>query len=370
MKNHNFPVHDNKHLSRREFLKISGAALGGVALHSWKDSFSAADFPDTEHLARVAHDSPVNVRARPDVNSTQVGVLNEDEVLPWLREVVGYNQYSPTQRWVETPVGYVWSPLLQPVKNILNSPVESLRDTSLGPGMWVEVTVPWVDIILENPIPYEYWTNKRIEQGKPHRLYYSQVIWVDQIMTNEQGKVMYRLNERRDLDVFWGSAEAFRPLTEEELRPISPEVENKRIDVYLYQQTVSCYEDEREVFYCRASTGNPAIGGEEEDTGTPPGLYHKIWRKSISAHMGGGDERGGWDTPAIGFAAYFVETGVAFHSTFWHNGFGERWSHGCVNLRPEDAKWIFCWTKPVVGYDPGDLTVTDMTGTIIRVLEN
>ena len=85
--------------------------------------------------------------------------------------------------------------------------------------------------------------------------------------------------------------------------------------------------------------------------------------------MGGGDDRGGWDTPAIGYAAYFERTGVAFHSTFWHNGFGERWSHGCVNLRPEDAKWIFRWTTPRVNYDPGDLTVTDYSGTLIRVLE-
>jgi lipoprotein-anchoring transpeptidase ErfK/SrfK len=85
--------------------------------------------------------------------------------------------------------------------------------------------------------------------------------------------------------------------------------------------------------------------------------------------MGGGDERGGWDTPAIGYATYFVGNGVAFHSTFWHNGFGEKWSHGCVNISPENAKWIFRWTTPYVGYDPGDLTVSGNVGTLIRVLE-
>jgi hypothetical protein len=36
---------------------------------------------------------------------------------------------------------------------------------------------------------------------------------------------------------------------------------------------------------------------------------------------------------------------------------------------PEDAKWIWCWSTPVVGYDPGDKTVTDFSGTIVRVVD-
>jgi hypothetical protein len=373
---------ESNNLSRRDFLKMFAASLGGVVLKPWQhilleNQTSQADFPDAEHLARVAaHDYPyVKVRVRPDVDSQEVGVLNSDEVVPWLREVVGKIRYYPTQRWVETPYGYVWSPLLQPVKNIPNVPVMSLIQTSLGPGMWVEVTVPYVDIILanENYVAYEYWTNKHLRNNAPLRLYYGQVIWVDEIKTDNQGKVWYRLNERRDLDIFWAPAEAFRPMSEDELSPLSPSVENKRIDVNLYRQTVSCFENEREVFFCRASTGNPAIaiaqGEDGSETETPPGFGHRIWRKSVSAHMGGGDERAGWDTPAIGYATYFVGTGVAFHSTFWHNGFGEKWSHGCVNISPEDAKWIFRWTTPYVGYDPGDLTVSGNVGTLIRVLE-
>jgi len=365
-------------LSRRDFLKMFAASLGSVAIRPWKDSFPVSTnippvFPDAEHLARVAYPPYVKVRARPDIDSPEVGVLDFDEVVPWLREVVGNINYNPTQRWVETPVGYVWSPLLQPVKNLPNTPVSSLRETSTGPGMWVEVTVPYVDITLENNVGYEYWTHKHLQNNTPMRLYYGQVIWVDDIRTDGNGQVLYRLDERRDLDIFWGGGYAFRPITEEELSPISPEVENKRIDVIISRQTVSCFENDREVFFCRASTGNPALaealGEDGTETATPLGLWHRIWRKSISAHMGGGDERGGWDTPAIGYATYFVGTGVAIHSTFWHNGFGEEWSHGCVNVSPENAKWIFRWTTPYVPYDPGDVTVTGDVGTLIRVLE-
>ena len=33
--------------------------------------------------------------------------------------------------------------------------------------------------------------------------------------------------------------------------------------------------------------------------------------------------------------------GVALHGAFWHSGFGLVRSHGCVNLSPADARWLF-----------------------------
>ncbi|MFN2166981.1 MAG: hypothetical protein ACK2U9_12065, partial [Anaerolineae bacterium] len=125
-------------------------------------------------------------------DSVQNDFLYEDEVLPWLREMVGYNPYRYTQRFVETPKGYVWSPDVQPVYNRLNAPTTELMQTSLGPGMWLEVTTPYVDVILENEKPRSPWLNHRInEMGMGPRLYYLQVIWADQIEVDETGQVWY-----------------------------------------------------------------------------------------------------------------------------------------------------------------------------------
>jgi lipoprotein-anchoring transpeptidase ErfK/SrfK len=41
-----------------------------------------------------------------------------------------------------------------------------------------------------------------------------------------------------------------------------------------------------------------------------------------------------------------LDTGYALHGTYWHNNFGWQMSHGCVNLRNEDAKWLFRWSTP------------------------
>jgi hypothetical protein len=252
--------------------------------------------------------------------------------------------------------------------NQLNQPVDSFPQTSGESGMWVEVTIPWVDLILHNPPPRSPW----LKENTTPRLYFSQILWVDQIRTDDQNQVWYRLNERYGSygDIFWAAAEAFRPLMSDELESISPDVEEKRILINLNYQTLSCFEGKHEVFYCRISSGAKfdAEGNPVEKWSTPLGP-HPIWRKVISLHMSGGTTGGGYDLPGIGWTTLFVGTGIAIHGTYWHNNFGVPISHGCVNARPEDAKWVFRWTKPDVPYDPGDMTVSMPGGTKVEVVE-
>jgi hypothetical protein len=351
-------------LSRRGFLK--SAALGAAGLLVRPNVGRAqAEIPDFPRLGRVVSGRVV-LRARPDSDSPEVGQLYDDAIVPWYAEVAGVYPYSVNQRWVETDGGFIWASRLQPVANLPNAPVRELRETSLGPGMWVEVTVPYVDVRLDNPparSPY-------LRSSPAPRLYYSQVVWVDQI-AEQDGRIDYRVNERYGYgDILWADAQAFRPLTDEELAPIAPDSEEKRVIVDLPRQTLSCFERGREVYYCRISSGAKfdAEGNAVEKWATPPGP-HPIWRKPISLHMSGGTTGGGYDLPGIAWTALFSGDGVAIHSTFWHNNFGEPMSHGCVNARPEDAKWIFRWTLPEVPYDPGDVTVGMPGGTIVEVVE-
>ena len=39
---------------------------------------------------------------------------------------------------------------------------------------------------------------------------------------------------------------------------------------------------------------------------------------------------------------YFFED-YALHGAYWHNNFGVPMSHGCVNVNPVDAGWLFNW---------------------------
>lgn len=353
-------------MNRRDFLKIITLSAGGTALpmrlHMQEDPSSSEGRFGRVNVGRV------ELKSRPDLDSPTLGYHYQDAVLPWLRELVGRMPFRINQRWVETPEGYIWSPHLQPVENWENVPLEQIPSSDGPSGMWVEVTVPYVDVYLDNPPSRSPW----LEFAVAPRFYYGQVLWVDDLRRDDEGNSWYRVNERYGTygDIFYGRAEAFRPLSSDEVAPIHPQAENKLVVVRLTDQSLSCFEGEREVYFCRVSTGAKFnLQGEETDTwATPPGR-HPVFRKLYSLHMSGGASGVGWDLPGIGWTTLFASGGIAIHSTFWHNNFGVPMSHGCVNATSEDAKWIFRWVDPVVEYEPGDITVSMPGGTVVEVVE-
>ncbi len=165
--------------------------------------------------------------ARPDVNSSKVRDAHYDEVFPWLKEVsaehIDFN--LPNQRWVETPEGYIHSLYLQPCKNLPNSPLLSMPDGQ--PGFWGEVTVPYVDLVMDNPAPVSGWMQDHVAYGIQPRLYYSQVMWIDNIRKTDAGSIQYHVKERygNPGDLFWADGAGFRPLTSDDISPIHAEID-------------------------------------------------------------------------------------------------------------------------------------------------
>jgi lipoprotein-anchoring transpeptidase ErfK/SrfK len=320
------------------------------------------DFPKSDLLGRnctsdtnLQWGGTVPIMARPDSGSSKVRDTHRDEVFPWTREVSAENIdfNNPNQRWVETPEGYIWSPYLQPCRNLPNTP---LTDLPAGKkGFWAEVTVPYVDLILDNTAPVSPWMRDHVAYNLQARLYYSQVMWIDQVRTSDSGTVQYHVNELygNPGDLFWSEGAAFRPLNEEDISPIHPDVDpaTKTVVVNLNYQTLSCMEGAHEVYFARVSTGI--------QPGSTPMGEHSIWRKLISVRMTADTTGASYDLPGMSWSTFFVGDGVAVHSATSHNDFGAVRSHGCVNCRPEDAKWVFRWSLPTVPMEPGDITITD-----------
>lgn len=361
-------------ISRHNFLQLAAIGVGSLYLAPLASRFTSTHFPDYERLGRICA-GKVDVKSRPDETSTTVGTLYEDAVVPWLSETVGPKPYYYSQRWVETPEGYIYSPYVQPVRNIPNQPLDSLPNMISGSGIWAEVTVPYAETALVNSPTSNSWVKARIDQGMPVRVYYGQVYFVDQMQVYTQGQLMYRINPNYygGADMLWVPAEALRLITAAEISPISPDVEDKQIVIDVSRQSLSCYEGNTEVFFCRVSSGAKydAYGNVVDKWSTPLGK-HKISRKFITLQMSGGTTGASYDLPGIGWTSIFVTGGVAIHATVWHNDFGVPRSHGCVNCLPEDAKWIFRWAKPEVKYDPGmvDITQTGESSTSVEVIES
>lgn len=139
-----------------------------------------------------------------------------------------------------------------------------------------------------------------------------------------------------------------------------PTVTEKWIDVDLSKQQVVAYEGMTAVKSFIISSGR---GNTPTVTGT-----FRIWAKIPMQDMQGGNRAAGnyYYLEDVPYVQYFFEN-YSFHGTYWHDDFGTPMSRGCINMKSEDAKWLFDWTSPRSS-SPGWL-ISDAAhlGTLVQV---
>ncbi|MBT8468379.1 MAG: L,D-transpeptidase [Deltaproteobacteria bacterium] len=117
------------------------------------------------------------------------------------------------------------------------------------------------------------------------------------------------------------------------------------IDVDLGRQAVVAYDWKQPRYVTLVSTGRTKTPSPELSYLTPKGL-HRIRGKHMTSTMDN-DEPGEppYSLEDVPYVMYF-KGAYAFHSAFWHDRFGRPRSHGCINMAPHDAKWLFNWAGP------------------------
>jgi lipoprotein-anchoring transpeptidase ErfK/SrfK len=323
-------------LSRREFLKLGSTALGAAVLPGRGLRFAYPQ--ESERLCRVT-EFETTLRARPDPEAATVGRHAFDDILVVEREVIGRGVFPHNHVWFETSEGYLWSSDAQPVRNAPNPILRALP----AEGVWSEISIPFVDG-RRSPDP---------ASDVRYRLYYSMVLNITQVALGADGAAWYRVEDENAV-VMYAPGEAFRLITPEEVSPVGSPDGEKSLRVNLERQDLSAIEDGVEVYYCRIASGYSFTENGERVWNTPIG-QNWTWRKMISRHMSGGDLVSGYDLPGVGWTILFSGSGAAVHSTYWHNDYGTPRSRGCINVLPEDAKWLFRWSNPPVAYKPGDV---------------
>lgn len=121
--------------------------------------------------------------------------------------------------------------------------------------------------------------------------------------------------------------------------------EPKRIEVDLTNQRLYAFEGDRKVFDFLISSGKWGR--------TPTGTF-RIWTKLRYTKMEGGSKalRTYYYLPNVPYVMYFYNEaipkwrGFGLHGTYWHSNFGHPMSHGCINMRTEDAGQLFYWAQP------------------------
>lgn len=95
--------------------------------------------------------------------------------------------------------------------------------------------------------------------------------------------------------------------------------------------------------------GSNVVGNFLVSTGkwypTPQGEW-RVWTKIRNARMRGGSKALGtfYDLPNVPYTMYYYQ-GYGIHGAYWHNNFGHPMSHGCVNMKPEEAAIVYNWAE-------------------------
>jgi hypothetical protein len=330
-------------ISRRDFLKLGGLALGTLAFARQPFLGGLSNFSDAS-LLRVATKS-LSVYKEASDKSLITGTWYRDELIHYYDEVNGVDgepKHNPI--WYRVWGGYLHRARLQRVKIIFNKPMDFIPE---GTRQLAEVTVPFT---TPRRLIKAGWTPEPLNPP----LYYESVHWVDSIREGPDGTPWYGIFDELDSNVkYFVPAMHMRPIPHEDLSPISPDVpwNKKRIDVNLTTQMLTAFEYDKAIFQTKISSGIPA-----GDFKSPDGKF-QIIDKTPSKHMGNSyfgltqnrnllADADGYVLPGVPWTCFFTEVGHAFHGTYWHENFGAPMSHGCINMRTSEARWLFRWVLP------------------------
>jgi lipoprotein-anchoring transpeptidase ErfK/SrfK len=271
------------------------------------------------------------VRKEPAPNAEPVAWTSRDHLLPLHGALQGEPPWPTNPVWYQTEGGYIHSGYVQPVAD---TPQPEVINPVPEPGFWAQVCVPWAEARWSPTSAYTAF-----------KLYYGTVYRVVATEIDEEGQAWYRLKEGVST---WSPgpyvpASSVRRITAGQLTPINPDAPDKWIKIDVGAQTLTCLQGDTVVFSDRTATG---LWG----TATPLGEFRVLYKRHTRRMIGGapGDR---YDLPGVAFPVYFTWSGVAIHGTYWHNDYGRRHSHGCVNLTHQSAEWVFRWVNPVAPYE-------------------
>lgn len=128
-------------------------------------------------------------------------------------------------------------------------------------------------------------------------------------------------------------------------RPAEVGADEYWVEIDLYEQAFAAYEGDRMVYAGLVSSGLNRWPTWE-------GLF-QVWDRQLRTKMSGAEGKIDYyfieDVP---HTMYFDDE-IALHGAFWHDRFGYKHSHGCVNMPPRAAEWVFNWSEQ----SPTDLWV-------------
>jgi hypothetical protein len=319
-------------LSRRTFLQKSLLSVVGAGVLHADSNFIKQVFTP---LGRITT-SNVRVRQKPFADAEVVYQILRDDLIQLYDQMEVDDYRNPI--WYRIWGGFVHSSYVQPVQ--FN--YQDVRSDIPEEGCLFEVSVPYTRsyVLSQN------------EWIKNYRLYYNSTHWVSGVKPGPDGNLWYQIVDSYNRS-YYVNANHMRKVEFEEIAPISPQIprNKKHVEVSIGNQELIAYEEGNIVLRTKMSSGLPLnrpLEPDEIPTETPLGDFF-ITVKTVSRHMGDKKLTQDLDSgayPGVPWVCFFDKAGYSLHGTYWHNNFGNRMSHGCVNMPCEAAKWIYRWALP------------------------
>ena len=226
-------------LSRREFIKLSSSTLMGLGLLYSIPNIYANIQCKSNRLGRTTHS--LRYYNQPSYSGKELGFYNTDAIVQIIEESIGDQEPTHNPIWYRTEKGWIHSAYVQPVENILNKPV---MDIPPG-GMLCEVTVPFT----------QAWNVDDDRRKRVYRFYYGSTHWITFAISDYDGSVWYRIVDDYYDASYIADAKHFRPVSTEDVVPISPDHLNKKIEINLAKQQMLAFENNHPVYLTQIATG-------------------------------------------------------------------------------------------------------------------
>ncbi len=351
-------------MTRRRVLKLIAASTAAAALSPTFHARARYPLPPEPEIDPMLNAWALMGRAihtvvfyeEPSTSSERLDTRHRDQSFPINGEIrAPFSTHN--NRWYETPLGYVHSAWVLPVR--VYPPQPFIEDVGEW-GFWGEIRQIYTEGRAE-PHP---------EARKIYRFYGGTVYHVIEAFEDEEGTGWYKIFDEfpaQNPPYQWVLAKDVRRIPRAEMAPIHPFAGEKRVEVDLEEQTLTCYEGENMVYTTLVASG---VGGQ---LATPKG-EHCVLLKQPSRHMSNRPYPGGpptvgsiFDLPGVPWNIFFDLSGTAIHGAYWHNDFGIRRSHGCLNVSIDAARWVYRWLYPIGGYEDDFVRSDCRVGTPIVI---
>lgn len=201
-----------------------------------------------------------------------------------------------------------------------------------------ELGLPIAFVFRPDSHSYSWEGNRRVRGEKlPHR----KMIPLTGKVKNHQGE---RYVEARDGS--WLRSSDLKTAAQPSSLPWFAKRGVRWIDISILSQILVLYEGPTPVYATLISTGRDGLGDPQKSLSTPTGTF-RVYQKHVTTTMDSDVADDEFELRDVPWVMYY-QGGYAIHAAYWHDDFGRPRSHGCINLAPIDARYVFNWSLPDV----------------------